>query len=75
MAKLKTRKPALVNRTGLAPSPADANRSGQAASALGIEPGDTLTTNQGLRISDNQTSLRGGARGPTTASGVFRSAG
>ncbi|MBC7624312.1 MAG: catalase [Aeromicrobium sp.] len=28
-------------------------------------PGKTLTTNQGLTISDNQNSLRSGARGPT----------
>jgi len=65
MTKPKTPPSALGNRTGLEPSPADANRSEQAASVLAREPGDTLTTNQGLRISDNQNSLRGGARGPT----------
>ena len=65
MAKQKSPKPVTVNRTGLDPSPADANRSEQAASALAQEPGETLTTNQGLRISDNQNSLRSGSRGPT----------
>lgn len=65
MTKPKKCLPAPDNRTGLAPSSAEANRSEQAASALAIAPGDTLTTNQGLRISDNQNSLRGGARGPT----------
>ncbi|HEY8035261.1 MAG TPA: catalase [Methylobacter sp.] len=56
---------AATNPTGLQPSPADANRSEQAASVLAQEPGEVLTTNQGLRISDNQNSLRGGPRGPT----------
>lgn len=65
MARRRTRKSAPASRTGLKPSPADANRSRQAAAALAQEPGDTLTTNQGLRISDNQNSLRGGPRGPT----------
>ncbi|TRW91258.1 catalase [Candidatus Methylobacter oryzae] len=51
--------------TGLEPSPADANRSEQSAAVLAQEPGEILTTNQGLLISDNQNSLRGGARGPT----------
>lgn len=64
MKKIKERKH-VASLTGLAPSPSDANRSEQAASLLAVEPGDTLTTNQGLRISDNQNSLRGGARGPT----------
>ena len=64
MAKSKTPKPP-VNLTGLHPSPADANRSEQAAAVVAQEPGETLTTNQGLRISDNQNSLRGGSRGPT----------
>ena len=53
------------NLTGLAMSESDTNRSQQAASVLAKQPGETLTTNQGLRISDNQNSLRGGARGPT----------
>jgi catalase len=65
MAKSKSHKPTTVNLTGLDPSPADANRSEQAASALAQEPGEALTTNQGLRIGDNQNSLRGGTRGPT----------
>lgn len=65
MTKPKTRLPVPDNRTGLALLPAEANRPEQAASALAIEPGDALTTNQGLRISDNQNSLRGGERGPT----------
>ncbi|MGZ8157768.1 MAG: catalase [Methylobacter sp.] len=56
---------ATTHPTGLQPSPADANRSEQAASVLAQEPGEVLTTNQGLRISDNQNSLRGGPRGPT----------
>ena len=54
-----------ANLTGLQPSPADANRSEQAAAVLAQEPGEALTTNQGLLISDNQNSLRGGSRGPT----------
>ena len=54
-----------VDRTGLEPSQSDANRSQQAAGRLAQEPGESLTTNQGLRISDNQNSLRGGSRGPT----------
>ncbi len=29
------------------------------------EPGDAMTTNQGLQISDDQNSLKAGARGPT----------
>ena len=65
MAKPKNYKTPVVNPTGLAPSPSDANRSGQAAAVIAQEPGDSLTTNQGLRISDNQNSLRGGDRGPT----------
>ena len=54
-----------TNPTGLQPSPADLNRSEQAAAALAQEPGETLTTNQGLPISDNQNSLHAGSRGPT----------
>ena len=65
MAKTKPGKQAPVNLTGMPPSPADANRSAQAAAMVAIEPGDSLTTNQGLRISDNQNSLRAGTRGPT----------
>lgn len=53
------------NVTGLDPSPSDANRSQQAAPTLAREPGESLTTNQGLLISDNQNSLRAGTRGPT----------
>ncbi|HYN55007.1 MAG TPA: catalase [Methylotenera sp.] len=51
--------------TGLSPSPSDKNRSPQAASMQAVLPGETLTTNDGLVISDNQNSLRGGLRGPT----------
>ena len=65
MAKPKTKKPNAVGLTGLKPSPSDANRSEQAASVLAQAPGEALTTNQGLRISDNQNSLRAGDRGPT----------
>lgn len=57
--------PSTDNRTGLAVSVADSNRSQQAAASVAQEPGETLTTNQGLTISDNQNSLRAGARGPT----------
>ena len=53
------------NLTGLDPSPSDANRSQQAAPLLARDPGESLTTNQGLLISDNQNSLRAGTRGPT----------
>jgi catalase len=58
-------KPPPSNLTGLAVSKSDTNRSQQAAAVLAQQPGEALTTNQGLRISDNQNSLRGGARGPT----------
>ena len=51
--------------TGLAPSSADNNRSDQIAGLVGELPGASLTTNQGLLISDNQNSLRAGVRGPT----------
>src|ERR1700733_2298470 len=30
-----------------------------------LEPGDVMTGNQGVRISDDQNSLKAGARGPT----------
>ncbi len=53
------------NLTGLKPSPSDGNRSQQAASIIAEMPGESLTTNQGLLISDNQNSLRAGMRGPT----------
>ena len=64
-APLEETKSPPSNLTGLAESEADTNRSRQAASVLAQQPGETLTTNQGLRISDNQNSLRAGARGPT----------
>ena len=65
MTKRTSDKPKSVNLTGLHASPSDENRSQQAASILAQMPGQSLTTNQGLRISDNQNSLRAGARGPT----------
>ncbi len=65
MAKSQIYKPTLINLTGLDRSPSEANRSAQAAAVQAQEPGNTLTTNQGLRISDNQNSLRAGSRGPT----------
>jgi len=65
MSKRTNDDPATENLTGLAPSPADANRSEQAAAVLAELPGESLTTNQGLLISDNQNSLRAGVRGPT----------
>ncbi|MBA3943489.1 MAG: catalase [Herpetosiphonaceae bacterium] len=37
----------------------------QQLDAARVEPGEHLTTNHGTRISDNQNSLRAGARGPT----------
>ena len=55
----------IKNLTGLNASPSDVNRSEQAASMLAELPGVSLTTNQGLLISDNQNSLRAGERGPT----------
>ena len=54
-----------TNLTGLNPSISEANRSQQAAAVIAEEPGESLTTNQGLLISDNQNSLRAGVRGPT----------
>ena len=65
MATRKNDARAPVTLTGLKPSPSDANRSEQAAGTLSQAPGASLTTNQGLRVSDNQNSLRGGSRGPT----------
>jgi catalase len=65
MSKRTNDAPVSQNLTGLDPSPADANRSEQAAAVLAELPGEALTTNQGLRISDNQNSLRAGERGPT----------
>ena len=41
MAKPKNHKAPVVNPTGLAPSPSDANRSEQAASVLAQEPGES----------------------------------
>ena len=61
--KKDAQKPSIL--TGLKPSPSAVNRSQQAAVRLAQAPGESLTTNQGLRISDNQNSLRGGDRGPT----------
>ena len=61
----KSTKPTVSALTGLAPSPSEANRSAQAAAVQAQPPGESLTTNQGLLISDNQNSLRGGTRGPT----------
>ena len=54
-----------TNLTGLKPSLSEANRSQQLASVIAEDPGESLTTNQGLLISDNQNSLRAGVRGPT----------
>ena len=65
MAKSKKQKAPVANPTGLSLSASDKNRSAQAAGKLAQEPGASLTTNQGLRISDNQNSLRAGERGPT----------
>ena len=70
MAKPTSNKPndeqlSANNLTGLAPSPSAANRSQQAASVIAELPGESLTTNQGLLISDNQNSLRAGVRGPS----------
>ena len=65
MSKRTNDAPVSQNLTGLDPSPADANRSEQAAAVLAELPGEALTTNQGLRISDNQNSLCAGERGPT----------
>ncbi len=64
MSKTKTRKVSPLQRTGLT-RPASANRSEQTASSLAQDPGESLTTNQCLLISDNQNSLRGGERGPS----------
>jgi len=64
MPKATTRKASPLQRAGLNP-PASANRSKQAAASLAKDPGESLTTNQGLLVSDNQNSLRAGARGPS----------
>jgi catalase len=46
MSKRKNDEPVTENLTGLDPSPADANRSEQAAAALAEQPGESLTTNR-----------------------------
>ena len=51
--------------TGLHSTPLDENRSDQMAGLVAELPGRELTTNEGLIISDNQNSLKAGARGPT----------
>ena len=51
--------------TGLTPSPSDDNRTDQMAGLAAELPGETLTTNAGLTISDNQNQLKAGVRGPT----------
>ena len=61
----KSEQPNISNLTGLNATQSDANRSEQAASIVAELPGNSLTTNQGLLISDNQNSLRAGERGPT----------
>ena len=63
--KPNTNQPNANNLTGLEPTPSDANRSEQVTSELAELPGESLTTNQGLLISDNQNSLRAGVRGST----------
>ena len=65
MAKWKKQKAPVANPTGPPRSASDKNRSAQAGGKLAQEPGASLTTNQGLRISDNQNCLRAGERGPT----------
>jgi catalase len=64
MATVKKSKPLLINAMA-DKQPNDVERSAQSASVLARAPGESLTTNQGLRISDNQNSLRTGERGPT----------
>ena len=67
MANIEVGKNKQVNTdklTGLHTSASDLNRSNQAASKIAEMPGESLTTNQGLLISDNQNSLRAGVRGP-----------
>ena len=51
--------------TGLTQTSLDDNRSEQIAGQVAELPGESLTTNQGLLISDNQNSLRAGVRGST----------
>jgi len=54
-----------------APAPAAAPLAGPAAPTVptpgtpSVDQGDRLTTNQGLRIADDQNQLRGGVRGPS----------
>ena len=63
--KKSTSKAMNPDLTGLTPSASDDNRSNQFAGLVAELPGESLTTNQGLLISDNQNSLRAGERGPT----------
>ncbi len=51
--------------TGLTLSPSGENRTDQMAGLAAELPGETLTTNAGLSISDNQNQLKAGVRGPT----------
>ena len=65
MSDIENKCPHTAKLTGLKPSASDENRSDQAAGVVAETPGESLTTNQGLLISDNQNSLRAGVRGPT----------
>ncbi len=58
-------KPGLLGRNGADASESDAKRAQQVASGLALAPRDTLTTKQGLRVSDHQNSARAGVCGPT----------
>ncbi len=51
--------------TGLHTTPSDENRTDQMAGLVAQLPTETLTTNEGMIISDNQNSLKAGVRGPT----------
>ena len=53
------------NLTGLNHTSSDENRTDQMAGLVAELPSEHLTTNEGLIISDNQNSLKAGARGPT----------
>ena len=54
-----------TNSTGLTAAYADTTGAGGEPQQITQDPATRLTTNQGIPVSDNQNSLRLGARGPT----------
>lgn len=57
--------PVPVSAPGLASAPKASDKAQNLASNTSVDTGQLLTTNQGLKVSDNQNSLKAGVRGPT----------